>query len=159
MVLQNINKNQFLLPPSQLFYYYFLISMCFSLPQKRLLFFILIKTGTCQLGALVAHVWQRCDQHCHLLWRLCDGRSTLRRPILQMAASPWLLSQFSHGCVEILQFRAGFAAQAVRGTRLSSRMQQHDHIPQIYLEQMEILRTLPVMDAASDIPTALLALS
>lgn len=154
MVLQNINKNQFLLPPSQLFYY-FLLACAFLCPPKKVLFFILIKTRTCQLGALVAHVWQRCDQHCHLLWRLCDGRSTLRRPILQMAASPWLLSQFSHGCVEILQFRVGFAAQAVRGARVSPECSNMT----TYHKYIQILRRLPVMDAASDIPTALLALS
>lgn len=97
---------------------YLFFSMCFSL-QKKGIYFTLIKTKTCRLCALVAHVWQRFDQHCHLLWRLRDGRSTLWQPIVQMAASPWLLSQFSHRHVEVLQFGAGFAAQAVLGARLS----------------------------------------
>lgn len=72
-----------------------------------------------------------------------------------MAASPWLLSPFSHGCVGILQFRAGFAAQAVRGARLSPECSNTTTYQKIYLEQMEILRRLPVMDAASDIPTGI----
>lgn len=159
MVLQNINKNQFLLPPVDSFIYLFIFSMCFSL-QKKSFYFTLIKTKTCRLCPLVAHVWQRFDQHCHLLWRLCDGRSTLWQPIVQMAASPWLLSQFSHGRVEVLQFGAGFAAQAVLGARLSPERSNittcHTYcIPCTNVNSKET----PVMDAASDIPTALLALS
>lgn len=38
MVLQNINKNQFLLLPSQLFYYYFLLACAFLCPQKSCFF-------------------------------------------------------------------------------------------------------------------------
>ena len=35
-------------------------------------------------------------------------------------------------------------------------MQQQDHIPQIHLAHMFVLRRLQVMDAASDVPTELL---
>lgn len=157
MVLQNINKNQFLLPPVDSLINLFFFSMCFSLQKKAF-----ISPWLKPKPVVCVHWWPTFGRDLANIATCCEGFA-MDVPPCGSPSFRWLLLL---GCclsfhMDALRFCSSELVLqhklcSVRDCLLNTATWPYTtHIPCTSVNSKET----PVMDAASDIPTALLALS